>query len=93
MYTVISIILLILLLAYAWYRSSRETHVPDQVNPKDLVNGPVEATENPENGLQVVEELEYPHEDIMVPKPEEPVAKPKKSAATKSKRAPKKAKD
>lgn len=96
MYTVISIILLVLLLLYAWYRVSRkELEVPEQVDPKDLVNGPVDATENPNNGLDVVEELKYPHEEISVPKITEPPAaeKPRKSAAARAKKAPKKAKD
>ena len=91
MYTAISIILLILLLGYAWYRSSAETRIHEKPVQKDSAE--------PCNTADVVEELEYPHEDITMPnepenaecaeKPEEQ----KKPAASKATRKPKKTKD
>lgn len=91
MYTAISIILLILLLGYAWYRSSAETRVREKPVQKDNAESC--------NTADVVEELKYPHEDIMVShEPEnagcaEKPEKQKKPTVSKATRKPKKTKE
>jgi hypothetical protein len=91
---IIGTVIIAAALCYLWKKANRRT-IPENDNPTttDVVGEPGVLTKELEDESKIVEELEYQHEDIMVPKPDAKPKRKKKAASTKESRTSKKVKD